>query len=242
MQKMKGIVLIASLLISLNSFTQNTYTLSGGTESPLLYSGLAGVGISIPLNKKIKPLTKEEILALDATQVNFFDRIAIKGYNSSAQSTSDMFLYSSSALPLTLLLDNKARNEFGTVSTMYLETVLVNYGITELTKVLFKRKRPYNYNKSLPLDLKQKRDSRKSFFSGHTSHVAASSFFTAKVLSDMNPEGSNTLYWATAATIPAITGYLRVKGGKHFPTDVIFGYVVGAIVGIVVPELHKQSL
>ncbi len=88
--------------------------------------------------------------------------------------------------------------------------------------------------------MKLTKNTRRSFFSGHTSHVAASTFFTAKVLTDINPDGSNnSLYWITAATIPAITGYLRVKGGKHFPTDVIVGYAVGALVGILVPELHK---
>ena len=122
---------------------------------------------------------------------------------------------------------------------MYLETAIVNYGITELVKVLAKRTRPYAYNKQLDNGIKIKRDTRKSFFSGHTSHVAASSFFTAKVLSDMHPGDSQAFYWITAATIPAVTAYLRVKGGKHFPTDVLIGYAVGALVGILVPGLHK---
>ena len=44
-----------------------------------------------------------------------------------------------------------------------------------------------------------------------------------------------------AAVVPAITAYLRVKGGKHFYTDVITGYLVGAAVGLIVPELHKTD-
>jgi hypothetical protein len=232
------ILLLSILIISLNA--QDKYQLSGGVESPLLYSGVTGLGISIPLNKKVTPLSLQQISELDQLQVNSLDRIAIKTYSLSAQQVSDCFLYSSSALPLSLLLDQGARKEFGTISTMYLETALINFGITELVKVLSKRTRPYAYNKSLNNELKIMRDTRKSFFSGHTSHVAASTFFTAKILSDMNPEGShNSLYWITAGTISAVTGYLRIKGGKHFPTDVVAGYVIGALVGIMVPELHK---
>jgi len=58
------------------------------------------------------------------------------------------------------------------------------------------------------------------------------------VYHDLNPNSDfDPVIWTTAALIPAITGYLRVKGGKHFPTDVVVGYVVGALVGILVPRL-----
>ena len=234
-------LIVLLLSFSIASLTaQNRYQLSGGVDSPLLYSGAAGIGISIPINKKIKSLSLDQISALDPLQVNPLDRIAIHTYSQSARNASDIFLYSTPVYPLSLLADHGSRNEFGNISTMYLETALVNYGITNLVKVLTKRTRPYAYNTGLDNELKLTKNTRRSFFSGHTSHVAASTFFTAKVLTDMNPEGSNnTMYWITAATIPAITGYLRVKGGKHFPTDVLIGYAVGAIVGILVPELHK---
>ena len=45
--------------------------------------------------------------------------------------------------------------------------------------------------------------------------------------------------WATAAIVPAIQGYLRVRAGKHFVTDVVVGYLIGAAVGLLVPSLHR---
>ena len=42
--------------------------------------------------------------------------------------------------------------------------------------------------------------------------------------------------------IPAITGYLRVKAGKHYPTDTIAGYLLGATAGILIPQLHKKKM
>jgi len=237
---MRSLFVLLCLVTTTIISSQNRYNLSGGVEAPLIYSGAIGIGISIPLDKKIDPLTLPQLMDLDPLSINGFDRVATTTFGRRAQKASDVFLFTSPVLPMTLLLDEGSRNEFGTISTMYFETALVNYGITELVKVLAKRTRPYAYNRELSNDIKTNHDARKSFFSGHTSQVAASAFLTAKILSDQNPGGDlNPLYWATAATIPALTAYLRVKGGKHFPTDVIIGYAVGALVGILVPELHK---
>jgi membrane-associated phospholipid phosphatase len=82
----------------------------------------------------------------------------------------------------------------------------------------------------------------KSFFSGHTSQTAAASFFFAKVITDYHPtlkRGLKIGLWAFAITIPALNGTLRVLAGKHFPTDVMTGYVAGAATGWLVPQLHR---
>jgi membrane-associated phospholipid phosphatase len=34
---------------------------------------------------------------------------------------------------------------------------------------------------------------------------------------------------------------LRYGGGKHFFSDIIVGYAVGAAIGILVPQLHKVN-
>ncbi len=66
----------------------------------------------------------------------------------------------------------------------------------------------------------------------------------AKVYSDVNPDASETgkvLVWSGAAALPAAVGYFRIQAGQHFLTDVALGYVLGAGVGILVPELHKKK-
>jgi membrane-associated phospholipid phosphatase len=47
--------------------------------------------------------------------------------------------------------------------------------------------------------------------------------------------------WGVAAAIPASVGYMRIKAGKHFLTDNLIGYGVGAAAGILIPELHKKA-
>ena len=114
--------------------------------------------------------------------------------------------------------------------------------MTNLVKNAVRRPRPFVYNPdpTIPLNIKLKPDARRSFFSGHTSTTAAMSFLTAKMYSDFHPNSdARPFFWGAAAIIPAATGYLRVRGGKHFPTDVITGYIVGTLVGILVPALHK---
>ena len=65
----------------------------------------------------------------------------------------------------------------------------------------------------------------------------------AKVYSDYNPSIGNNKYllYAAATIPPLILGYFRVKALKHFPSDVMVGLGVGALVGILIPELHRLN-
>jgi len=233
-------VTIFLLILYLTSIhAQRVYTLNTSKELSIVGAGLGGIALSIPLNKKIKPLSTDELYQLDASTLLKLDRYPTTQYSTSAQKLSDKFLYASPAFPLLLLSDQDARDQFDAIGTMYLETAIINSALTTLTKAIVKRTRPYGYNAQISMDKKRKIDTRKSFFSGHTSTTAAFSFFSAQVYQDLNPNSDfDPLVWTTAALIPAITGYLRIKGGKHFPTDVAVGYIVGALVGILVPRLH----
>jgi len=219
---------------------QAAHELKMSTDAALLGAGGVTFGLSIPLQKKIVPLTKEEIELLDPVNIPGIDRIATRQYNARSRKISDIALRTSFALPFALLLDRHTRDEAGTAGIMYLETFLLTNGITGLFKAGVKRPRPYVYNPNADFPLKMTPNSRLSFFSGHTSNSAAFSFMTAKILTDNNPgHRMEPVIWSTAAILPAVTGLMRVKAGKHFPTDVIVGYAVGAVVGILVPALHK---
>ena len=115
-------------------------------------------------------------------------------------------------------------------------------GITNIAKHTVGRTRPFVYNPDVDVSTRTEDGSRLSFFSGHTSHTAAATFFIAKVFSDYHTNfhsAAKAGIWAFSISLPAVTGYLRVKAGKHFPTDVIAGYIVGATTGWLIPQLHK---
>lgn len=72
--------------------------------------------------------------------------------------------------------------------------------------------------------------------------TAANTFFFAEIFSEYYPESKwKPVVWGGAIAIPAVTGYLRVRGGRHYPTDVIAGYALGAAVGYFIPKLHEKA-
>ncbi|MEM6628381.1 MAG: phosphatase PAP2 family protein [Bacteroidota bacterium] len=226
--------------------SQSPYTLNPSVEPRLTLGSLllnGGVGL---WERELEPLSLDLIMSQDPNKVNGLDRIATQNWNPKVAKVSDAILYSSIAIPLTLGLDQGIAKGYGDVSVMWLQTLSLNFLATSLTKVLVKRRRPYTYNPDLDLRRKintpekRRRNARLSFFSGHTSTTAAMAFFTAQTYNDFYPDkNSRYMVWASSALIPAAVGLMRVKAGRHYPTDVIVGYLVGAAVGILVPRLHR---
>jgi len=234
------------LLINLSVcrlFAQSPYELKNQKEFTILGTGLVTAGAGLFFKSKTPVFTAEELGTLDVHQINAFDRVATNHFSLKAHHTSDYFWYGSNALPLFLLAGKKSRKEFGKIMTLYAETALLTAGLTLLTKYTVQRARPFNYDPNTSFEKKTSSNAKASFFSGHTSFCAANIFFTAKVFSDYYPDSKwKPLIWTAAATIPAITGYLRVRGGRHYPTDVLAGYAVGATIGYFIPHLHRNRI
>ncbi len=234
--------LLVLLIICTTLTGQSPYELSLKKDLILFGGGAIGQVGSIILSAEIDNFSAEELELLNANDINSFDRRATKYYSLRAQKNSDILLNSSFFYPLLFLIDDKGRNGFLEIGVLTLESFLVNASITSLTKVAVERTRPFAYNSDAPLDKRIKANSKLSFFSGHTSSTAVLSFFSAKVFSDYYPDSKwKPVVWTVGAIIPAATGYLRVRGGKHFPTDVIVGYAVGAIIGVGIPHIHKKK-
>ncbi|NNE25203.1 MAG: phosphatase PAP2 family protein [Saprospiraceae bacterium] len=193
--------------------------------------------------KTISPVpTPEDIMDLNSNDIWAFDRATVDNLSMSAKKTSDYLLYTSVLTPFTHFIGKKGRKHSGVILGMTLEAFLVNDGITSLLKTTTSRFRPYTYNPEVPIDDKQDTNARYSFASGHASNTAVFCFFSAKVFNDLYPESKwKTVVWVAAATLPAVTSYLRTQAGRHFPTDVITGYAIGASVGFLVPHFHKIS-
>lgn len=219
---------------------QSPYTISWQVDAPI--GGLSlGLGLTyLLLDRKVQPLTEQSIMLLDRKNVWGIDRGATHNWNPTMAKVSDGFMFGSMAMPSLLFIDPKVRKDYWKVGIIWAETFALTAALTSLTKVLVKRPRPYAYNPNAPMHKKLERDAQYSFFSGHTSVTASMCFMTAKVFNDYNPNHKAVPWvWASAAVIPAVTAYLRYGAGKHFVTDVLIGYLIGAGIGILVPELHK---
>ena len=236
------IVFLLLYLFPLILIAQSPYHIDWKKESILIGSGILTYSGSYYLESKINPLTIEEIYALDRADINSFDRKASFFFSNKARRTSDVFRTSSYLVSSLVLINKKPRKDFTKILILYGETVLLTKGVTRLSKRSAKRLRPFIYNDLVSLSEKQKLKAQFSFFSGHVSATSSNCFFTAKVFSDYFPDSKyKPLVWTGAALIPAATGYLRVKAGRHFYSDVITGYFVGASIGILVPHLHKNE-
>lgn len=240
----QNIILIISFLCFSNFAycqTESPYHLSKKKEFIFLSTGAITSGLSFYLKDNIEPLTIDKINLLDRNSINSFDRKATQYSSRNAKLGSDVFFYSAAALPAFFLINKRTRNEIPKIGFLYIEANLINVGITLTTKNISLRTRPFVYNSDFDLEEKLEKNARQSFFSGHTSLVATNCFFTAKVFSDYHPNSKwKPFVWSAAIVAPAITGYLRVRAGRHFPTDVMTGYAAGALVGFFTPHLHKK--
>lgn len=234
-------VLILSLLLSSEvSKGQSKYGLSYPADISI---GAAGVGMLTAgyfLGRKADGYQAEMLATLNREDIWKVDRHATFRWSPKSAIASDVVMYSSIVLPSLLFINKDIRKE-RYVSLLYAEALVLNMGLTALIKELAQRKRPFMYNPDAPMDKKLQKDAMRAFFSGHTSITATSSFFMAQVFADFHPNSKwKPVVWTSAGILPAIAGILRYTAGKHFPTDIVVGYAVGATIGVLVPHIHKK--
>jgi membrane-associated phospholipid phosphatase len=209
--------------------------------------GMTVLGESLCDNQD--PITLEEIRLLDRYDVNGFDRSATHNWSPQWGKRSDRYrdilVYSSLLLLSVPPLLHAKLSETAIVATMFLESCLFLSGFTFMTKATVGRRRPYLYNTSLSVEERHSiggDDAYFSFFSGHTAAAFTAATFLSKVITDIHGDSILTkLLWGSSLTLAAMTGYARFKAGKHYPSDVIAGAVVGFAIGYLIPTLHKKK-
>ncbi|ARS37342.1 phosphatase PAP2 family protein [Pontibacter actiniarum] len=243
---MKPILTILSALFflahSVCAQDDSPYRTSFKVDAPIIAAGMGLSAYGLKLMQDKEGLSEEQIMALDKDDVNGFDRFSA-GYDSkNAKQISDFPFYGSFAMPVVMMLNDNVRSKAGQVVVLYVETMAVTGALFTMTNGNVERTRPLAYSDDVELSDKNDSNARNSFYAGHTAATASATFFAAKVFHDFNPDSPARPYvWAAAAAIPATVGYLRLKAGKHFLSDNLLGYGLGAAAGILVPQLHKKS-
>lgn len=224
---------------SLVAQENSPYHFSFQREVVYINGGLLTLAGSEYLRRQIEPL---EVSKLDV-DITDFDDVQFRYGDHKADHFSDLSMYASAGLTALLIAKRDTRSHFGKVLLLFSETMLVNQGLTNLSKAVFRRPRPYVFAPDWSSDRRVLSGDVSSMVSGHTSGAAAGSFFFARVFSDYYPDSElKPLVWGVAATLPAITGFLRIRAAKHYPSDVVAGYALGAVIGYLVPTLHKKPL
>lgn len=224
---------------------ESPYELNRWTSAGIVAAGFTGnlIGLSV-LDKKSR-VTAAEAAVLSMDDINSFDDFVFR-YPSSgfedAQMRSDITMFSSVMLPAALLLHKNIRSWWLDYSLLYFKTHAIGaniyaWGIPHFVD----RYRPLVYYGDTPITARIGNRKANSFFSGHVSTTATGSFFLATMVADNLMEKNKWIPYSVAALPPAFVALDRMRAGKHFPTDVITGFIIGGAVGILVPKLHRSD-
>jgi membrane-associated phospholipid phosphatase len=135
---------------------------------------------------------------------------------------------------------------------IYAESLSLTLAISDITKVAVRRPRPLAYAEQAALNAQYggadkapsitDTDSTLSFFSGHAAICGTVTATATYLAFQRSPHSWRP--WVTLATGVLLTSFVaveRVRAGEHFPTDVIAGALGGAVIGVLVPHLHRHE-
>ena len=112
------------------------------------------------------------------------------------------------------------------------EAAAWNFGVTRLAKAVFNRNRPVLYTED-SIEAQESLSSHRSMYSGHT--AVSFALGTSYYLSMSQKEGLDRS-WPLISS--AVIGAMRLAAGKHFPTDVLVGAVLGITTSMVIHEIR----
>jgi hypothetical protein len=210
--------------------------LSGG-----LSLNLIGKNMTSKVNSPdIQKLSKNDIPAFDRFAADYYSKKLSRYSNYTAKAATGTTLLL--AFPFK---DGINRDKISMVATDFiilLEAGSISMGLTQCSKGLFKRERPYAYNDEVSLNKRESRETSLSFWSSHTAHTFTMAVATGYIFQNRYPESAlKKPVWAFGLTCATATGILRVKSGNHFPSDVIAGAAVGSLTGWLIPRIHKNG-
>ena len=199
---------------------------------------VAGLAVTLPYlfaNQLITPRCP-----CNPSEVNAFDRGAIGNTSDVARQLSDITAGAVIILPLTFdALDLRGGSEtvFREDLLVFSQTLLVNGALATAAKFIVQRPLPRTY--AGDPSLVGKPGGYRSFYSGHTSLVFAG--LAASAMTIRLRHGERVWPWLVTAVVGSSVAIERVADGRHFPSDVIVGALMGTATGIAVPWLHARA-
>ena len=224
------------------------YAVNPLVSMPLIVGGGIGSQQRLLYLQDKSRIPSKDLRTLDPNDVPGVDRIALRrdfDKHKEALIQSDYFFNTGQWAPFGLFLWKKYRRDWFDISLMYLEAQVTQglfYGFAPFGPTGVDRFRPGVYYDESNPDTRPDGNNRNSMFSGHVSTMSTGFYFMVRMIDDYNPQltGGQRILLYTGATLPSLYGgWLRIKGLKHYPSDVLIGLGVGAISGIGVPSLHK---
>jgi len=234
---LRAIVIFCSVTTAVHG--QSGFELKPIRETSFIGAGLILHGTSIFLEHRNRTAPAP---VLNFDRIPGIDRLATRLWHPTAHKTSNiLFGVALAASFATAIIGDEHAKPLVPIVIIASSGFLAS-GLTNTVKELVRRPRPYLYNSSAPTVPFPSNNDQLSFWSGHTANTAALTFACASMVQRSDASaGAKTVTWIGAALAPAAMGYLRVRAGRHFPTDVLTGYAVGALIGLALPYFHRLN-
>lgn len=156
-------------------------------------------------------------------------------------------------------------HDFGAFTLMFAQALALQSGVNFMVRSLELWPRPYVYAKdcgtadngaadngsagnrfrscsadAVEMAEKAEGEAYGSFFSGHASAAFTVATFTGEWFSEMYPNSPyKGIVWAGSYSAAGLVGVLRIAAGKHYPSDVIVGALVGTGISFGIIGVHK---
>ncbi len=220
-------------------------------DAPKLMTGVALLLASRPLS-----ITRKAVppAGLDPKTIHWsVDRHALGEASTRADIQSDYVRDAALAYPLILAFASQPAgtrwNGTARRGLVYSEAVMVAEGVAMIIKNVADRPRPFTY---LPIDERRSGsafdvtsdEAFRSMPSGHTTAAFTAAAFAITDHLISRPQASWQERVAVAAVgglLAGMTASMRVRGGQHFPSDVIVGGLIGTASGVLVPLVQRYA-
>lgn len=231
--------MIALLLSALTASAEPVYVMVPEIDVPIVLAELT-IGASTLVERELEAAGCAPLC--DPSNLNPIDRAFAGRWNPRWATATDIGLVSLALGSGAWLVATEGGRDGASDTVIIGQSMTTALALAVFTKNVG-RPRPFLYGEEAPLEERNSNDARQSFFSGHSAAsfaLATASFTTAYRL---DPEGPTPwiVFGVGYGTAGLVAGG-RVFAGKHFPTDVVAGAVVGTACGIVVPALHDRKV
>ncbi len=214
---------------------QSPYSVRWGDAASVVAAGVAAL---IPEATKL-PKAAPSCAPCDPRSLPGIDRSALRTFSGSAGSASTALLAGVVGFAGALSFDGATGPQRRGHVAVFANSLAWTLAATDWMKVVVRRKRPVLYTADATTAAADP-NSQRSFPSGHASiaFAAATTYLVMAERERLPHRGRNAvLLYAGALGASA----LRVSAGKHFPTDVLGGAVLGTGIGWLAAKVHPTE-
>lgn len=238
---MKKVLLILFSVFQI-TVAEPVYNLSWKTEIPL---GIAGTSLFAIGQWRLSQSEPYQEGSYNRDDLFPWDRPFAGTWNPKADLASNILIVGG-VLPFALSIPmwrmgELTGTELGTQLVMFMEVIALQSGVNLMVRSAEVWPRPFMFGSGGGKE-RNAHGTAGSFYSGHSSAAFSIAVFSSTWFQESSP-GSSWIpwVWTGSLAVASTMAGLRVAAGKHYPTDVVVGAIIGSGIGWVVPLLHKRN-